>query len=578
MTGEVMMATKIGSRTVLLSTLVVLINFCVLCSGNALSAELSAKISPDVPAIGEPFYLVVEAEAEGDEEPYISFEKGQAEVISKSREGVTIQSQFINGRIVVKKTLRYRYELTASRPGTIRISNITATFENKVLKASDVSFNVVAKRKEADDIFLVAEVSNNNPYVGEGVDVNYYIYYRVSISNPEVKEYPKLNGFIKRFHMPDETSERVQYDGKLFYRSLKYSARVYPEKEGTYFIDSLKISLHYQHHQSNSPFGGAFGFAMGQYRSKTIQNDKVEIKVKELPTENFPKEGFTGLVGVHTFKLNFDRNRYLENEAIEMKLEVQGPGALEKMEDPILYSSSLLENFDTQAELNELDNKNAKKTFLFTMLGRGEVNIPKSIKKLYYFDPASAKYVAVQIEIPELIVTKVVGANTKSNTSSYQPTEGRKEDRQTQPYEVKKSEFLAPIFESRQKINHLSLNNINMLLLGTLLLFVLGGTILNWRASANSYQGIARVLRKKELSYFEFVNLLNELSPGAQTSLGAIQNLNIAPTSKNKLKLVLKNLEKTSFDLNGDGSRVRLDKSLIVELKNVGNQHGNKLT
>ena len=71
-------------------------------------------------------------------------------------------------------------------------------------------------------------MSKTQAYIGEGIDVRYYLYSRAPVVQTEFKSFPKLNGFIKRYHKIADREEAVEYEGIVYRRSLKYSARVYP--------------------------------------------------------------------------------------------------------------------------------------------------------------------------------------------------------------------------------------------------------------------------------------------------------------------------------------------------------------
>ena len=55
--------------------------------------------------------------------------------------------------------------------------------------------------------------------------------------------------------MTNERIETVQYNGEIYKRVLKYSTRVYPEKTGTAYIDSLRLNVQYSDGYQNTPFG-----------------------------------------------------------------------------------------------------------------------------------------------------------------------------------------------------------------------------------------------------------------------------------------------------------------------------------
>ena len=191
--------------------------------------------------------MIFKIESSQRADPKISFDPGKAEVIGRQKGGVSISTTIINGRVSAKKEATYIYELVSATPGTIRITNIEVDNGGVKTKVEDQVINVGAVRKEPRSYFLNAEISNKNPFIGEGIQVNYYLYTRFSenIIGNEILKFPVLNHFIKRFQMPSNQIERIQKDGLIYNRRLIYAARLYPVKEGEINVDPLQLKIQY---------------------------------------------------------------------------------------------------------------------------------------------------------------------------------------------------------------------------------------------------------------------------------------------------------------------------------------------
>ena len=162
-------------------------------------------------------------------------------------------------------------------------------------------------------------------YLGEGITVRYFLYSKVPVNSVDIKKYPKLNNFLKRFLQEQERSERVSVDGQLYLRTQIYAAKLFPEKPGEVKIDPLELSASYPVVRSGDPFG-TFGLNRN-FKTKTIASETVKLQVLPLP-QPVP-ENFTGLVGKHDFNLQFGQTKMIVNEPLEVKLTVAGGGALE---------------------------------------------------------------------------------------------------------------------------------------------------------------------------------------------------------------------------------------------------------
>ena len=94
----------------------------------------------------------------------------------------------------------------------------------------------------------MAQASKEKVYLGEGIDVHYYLYAKAPIVSSELREYPKLNNFIKRFvDVSSATVDRVNHAGEIYNRHPIYAARVYPEKVGKLQLDSVKMRIRGPH-------------------------------------------------------------------------------------------------------------------------------------------------------------------------------------------------------------------------------------------------------------------------------------------------------------------------------------------
>jgi hypothetical protein len=197
---------------------------------------------------------------------------------------------------------------------------------------------------------------------------------------------------------------------------LAYSARLYPEKVGTAVLDPMTISVQIVENDYSNPFG-AFGMGSQRYKNKDLSSPRIEVEVLPLPSENVPS-GFTGMVGEHEFTLTMNKGKYLVNEPIELKLEVKGKGALEKMEAPVFFTDNNLEQFDTKSDLSEINNQSAKKVFEYTLLARGPLSIKSRELVLAYFDPASGRYIEKKISVPGLEVGGAAASSLPVQTPS----------------------------------------------------------------------------------------------------------------------------------------------------------------
>ena len=371
--------------------------------------DVEVVVEPKEVVINETFFVTFKVKTSGSEEPYISFTPFGASVLGKRSQGLSISTIVINGKFTTTKEQAVVYELMAERAGQVYLRNVKVEMAGKVMSVPEVRVTVLNEPRRIPDAFIEAEASKTRVYLGEGLDVNYYLYFKTSISANDVKEFPKLNKFIKRFHHINSPVETVQYKGQVLKRILAYSARLYPEKTGKAVLDPLKISVQ----MIETDYSG-FGFGSQRYKNKDLASPMVEIEVLPLPSEGVPAS-FTGLVGEHEFSLSIPKSKYLVNEPIELKLEVKGKGAVENFDAPVIYTDNNLEQFDTKSDVSEIGTQAAKKVFEYTLLARGPVNIAGRELALSYFEPSNGKYIEKKITIPSLEVSGVAASQSGGN-------------------------------------------------------------------------------------------------------------------------------------------------------------------
>src|SRR5690606_7588045 len=199
------------------------------------------------------------------------------------------------------------------------------------------------------------------------------------------------------------------------YRKLIYKAKLYPEKVGKLRVDPFKLRV--QYYGGRQSVFGAFG--LNSVKTTSVSSPSLEINVKPLPAENVPAD-FTGLVGKHQFKLSLAKNKFLVNEAMEVKLEIEGEGALEKYDGPTIFTHPNIEAFDSRSEVLVNQNGPSRKIIEYTYLARGPLSLKPSVLTLSYFNPETKTYQSATLDVPAITVLGGAVASTPSATSSSQ--------------------------------------------------------------------------------------------------------------------------------------------------------------
>ncbi len=532
--------------------------FMLLLSVSAWS-QISIDFKPERPVQDESFDMIVTVAFEGNEEPFISFDPGGLNVEGRRKGGVSFTTQLINGQFTSQKTMTFIYQLRANRTGSFYLRDFNVRVGQKTIKKDNVRVQVLREAERPKDYFLEAIPSKENVYKGEGFFVNYYLYTRVPIYNKELKEYPKLNGFLKRFKNVDQTPERVERGGLIYQRGKEYSARLFAEKTGELTIDPLKI-------QVSVGFGGAGGFGLRDMRNVTLSSAPIKIKVSETPVENIP-DGFTGLVGEHKFSLIMNKTKFLANEPIEAKIEVVGPGLLEKMDDPVLFTHPDLESFDTRSEIQEVSPDQSRKVLEYTYLPRGQMNIASRQLQLSVFDPDTMTYKTTEITIPELqVVGGGVARNNQNNTKSA-PQVTSTNSSTASSFE----KSLTPISPFGSTLVNNPLGNVSRIILLVSSLLLVLGFLSNFKLGTITKKERLWSIYKTQLSrgvdfkgLYQFVNEIESVRESDLDSV--IANKNVPEDVKAYFTELINSLRSATYSRNSNNAKLKPQKKMFKKL------------
>lgn len=501
--------------------------FTLLISTFSFAGEIAIEINPPEAIKGEPFNVTFSITSEDGSDPDISFNPLGVEVISRNQTGVSTRTTYINGKLSVERKITVEYEMVSNALSYAYLRDIQVVIGGKTLKHPTKTIRVLSQPRQNLDIFALAVVDKSELFVNQSLLVRYYLYNKIPISSYDIKKFPQLNKFLKRFHQERVNAERVEYRGEIYTRRVIYTAQVYAEKAGKYKIDPITLFVQYPYRRSD-PFGSlGMGLSLRSMRNKTVRSKLIEIEAKSLPTEGVPPH-FTGLVGKHDFKLKLNKSKFLVNEPVEVKFSVTGPGALEIFDAPKLLSHPSLEAFESNSDLKVEENFIASKSFDMTYLGRESLEIEAEKIPLSYFDPKLMKFVTVELSIEGV---KVIGeAITRSgeNKTEVKP-EQKVEPSVTVLPTVDNQKVLIPIYKLVNTYRYQS-TKINAILIAVI--FLLIGFKLKTYWSERSYIDISPVdvIKKQGVTYSNLHGLITLLDQGQGQNM--VELIESSPLSK----------------------------------------------
>ena len=266
-----------------------------------------------------------------------------------------------NGKMSFEQS--YIYTIQPKRRGVFTIPSASIKLDGKTIKTNTVKVTVtgaVEIPKDPNDprfvanqnIHLVAEISNTNPYVGESISVVYKIYVdvtKVSVRNTREVESPSFNGFwnqnieVKRWE-----AKEGSFQGKTHRYAIIKKTVLIPQKSGKLSIDPMEIEI-----TAGVPIGrrDLFGNMISNNTTLTLTTGKRIVNVKPLPLANKPDD-FTGAVGVYDFKVTPNKTQLKANESAQIKVEVSGKGNLKLVGLPTIETPNGLEKYEPEHKEN----------------------------------------------------------------------------------------------------------------------------------------------------------------------------------------------------------------------------------
>ncbi|MEX1098965.1 MAG: BatD family protein, partial [Bacteriovoracaceae bacterium] len=384
--------------------------------------SVRVEVRPKEPLVNENFRVLFEITTDEGTDPIIHFDPLGLDVVSKNETGIRTRTTYINGRLATERSLTVVYEMVATRPGSAFLRNINVELNGKKLTHETLRIGILRVPREARNIMVRAHVDKEEVFVGESILARYYLYNKVPVTSTDIKKFPKLNKFLKRYHQEKMSAERVQMNGEIYTRRVIYTAQLFPTEAGEYRIDPITLGVQYSNRGSN-PFNTfGFGSRSGQARKMTVSSGPIQIKVKALPAQGVPPS-FTGLVGKHDFKLELNKNKFVVNEPIELKLVVKGPGALELYDAPKLFDEPDIEEFESNADLEVREDFSATKTFLYTYLGRDGMELEDKKIPFSYFDPDALQFKTEYLSIGKIIIAGQGGSSKNASVDEPLKTE-----------------------------------------------------------------------------------------------------------------------------------------------------------
>jgi hypothetical protein len=274
--------------------------------------------------------------------------------------------------------------------------------------------NQYASEITNDDVFVRAYLNKTKSYKGEQIHLSYKLYSRYQVIDFEPKELRKsFEGFWNQ-----EDINRGQFKGVTetvnginYYVFETYNTYLFSQKTGKIKIDPIEMICRVRRQAKRQPrniFEQFFGAAGYEDLDVKLKSKSLSVDVIELPLENKPTE-FSGAVGDFSYKVELDKNQVKANDAINLKVTINGKGNIKLIEPLKLNLPESFETYDPKINENvkAIGGVSGSITYNYLIIPREKGEFTLNNLNFNYFNADKKQYVS--IPSPDLKLTVLEG-------------------------------------------------------------------------------------------------------------------------------------------------------------------------
>jgi hypothetical protein len=411
--------------------------FSSLCTG--FGQKLSASLSKNPVAVGEPFQITFSLDASGS--GFQGPDMSNFDVLSGPNGAQSMQ--IINGNM--SQSVSYSYYLSAKKEGHFTLGPAFINCGGKKIESNTVTVDVGkaaagSKNQQAgtsgkstrngdENIFVKTIVSKSSVYQGEQVLITYKVYAHLNLVNFKDAKIPSYTGFwsqdvpiTQNYTVTKENLNGVQYMVVEFRKTY-----LFPQRSGTLEIDPIEIECIVRQQSSRQQDPWSFWGPAQEDVLYKVKGTGTKIEVKPLPESGKPA-GFSGAVGQFSLKAKINKDKVKTNDAVNLNVSITGKGNISLVDPPRVQTPPDIESYDPKP--SESINVTAggvegTKSIEQVLIPRyaGSFNIAPV--EFSYFDPEKRAYVTLHSSDFKITVDKSEG--DPATVTNMMPANNRKD-------------------------------------------------------------------------------------------------------------------------------------------------------
>lgn len=327
--------------------------------------------------------------------------------------GSSSSVHLINGQM--SKEVSYNYLLIPRKKGTLRIPALAVAVDGQTYRTAPITITVSDEpetghsgQAEARDVWVEAELSENNPFAGQQFTYTFRFYRSVPINEAKFQA-PGFKGFSAN-EVKDRYAYRKVINGREYAVTEIYIILT-PLEAGQRVVEPAVVNvgvIRRRQGRSRSPFDDFFN--RGIVEPRVLQTEPLKISVRMLPPLP-PSQVFSGLVGRFDITAETETTHLAVGDSATLAITVQGKGNIPDAQQPRLVLPEAFKSYADQPEDEIVVDRNGvsgKRVFRTALVPvePGRYNLEPI--QVTYFDVEKEVYQTLQAQLPSLTVVPEV--------------------------------------------------------------------------------------------------------------------------------------------------------------------------
>jgi len=322
--------------------------------------------------------------------------------------GTSSSVQIVNGKMTRERT--FNYTLIPLREGRLKIPAMTVTLKDRVQFTQPIEIHVTrnpATSSTDRDMYVIGEISETQPYLGQQIIYTFQLFYSVKIANTNYQP-PAFAGFTAKQIGEQQTSQQIRNGRRFQVVTLRYL--LFPTRTGALSIEPAVLRCdRVIRNQGRGGFDSFLDdpfFGRSKLETRVLRGDPVNIDVQPLPPLT-GSDPFSGLIGQFTIRAALETDQTQVGESVTLSVTVEGQGNIQDADLPAIQVPDAFKQYADQPESDfKLGPEGyvGKKIFRVALVPVSAGDFSVNVAGLTYFNPEKKRYQTLPVPVQALYV------------------------------------------------------------------------------------------------------------------------------------------------------------------------------